>query len=560
MATVSSTSTSTSSYTSSTSSTSASSSTVDWDGLVEAMVQVKLDKADAIDTKITENETKISAYQELQTLLQDVTTAAQALSQPSGTSNADLDVFAERAGYLTANGDVSASSVVSVDVEAGTQTGTYDLVINQVAKAQKVSSGSVESKTDDLDYTGVFSIGASDGESVDIDVTSDMSLADLADAINAESETSGVQATLIQISDSEFQLVLTTTETGKTIATSSTSGDDILTEIGVTDSSGNFADEIQASQKAIITLDGVEITRDSNDISDVIDGVTFHIYSATPEDTSVSVQVAENLTNIKTAIEDFVTAYNALRDFVETHSATANDGTAESTAVLFGDATLRAVSTLLEQDLSTIVDGNTLGAIGVTFDSGNKLEIDETTLDSALNNNLDDIVSLFAFNMTSSSSDIRLLARGSEAPTEFTLDIEVDSSGAISSVSVDGDSSLFRISGTRIVGNTGTAYEGFSFSFSGKSSQSIDVSLSYGLAELLYADSDAVGNASDGTLTTLISSIEEQDDDLETKSSRIRSRAEDYRTTLTERYARIQQQILEANSTISYLEILTSSD
>jgi len=559
MASVSST-TSTTSYTSSTSSTSASSSTVDWDGLVEAMVQTKLDKADAIDTKITENETKISSYQELQTLLQDVTTAAQALSQPSGTSNADLDVFAERAGYLTANGDVTASSVVSIDVDNGTQTGTYDLVVSQIAKAQKVSSGAVESSTDDLGYTGVFSIGVSDGESVDIDVTSDMSLSDLADAINNQTSTTGVQATLLQVSSSEYRLVLATSDTGKTITTSSTSGDDVLTEIGVTDSSGDFADEIQASQKAIITLDGVEITRDSNDISDAIDGVTFHIYAATPDDTSVSVQIAENLTDIKTAIENFVTAYNALRDFVETQSATASDGTADSSAVLFGDATMRSVSSLLEQDLNTIVSGNALASVGISFDSDNKLEIDSTTLDSALNNNLDDVISLFAFNMTSSSTDIRLLARGSDAPASFTLDIELDSDGAISSVSVDGDSSLFRISGTRIVGNDGTAYEGFSFSFSGDSSQSIDISLSYGLAEMVYADSDAVGNVTSGTLTTLIGEIEEQDTDLEAKSTLIKSRAESYRTTLTERYAKIQQQILEANATISYLELLTSSN
>lgn len=559
MTTVSSTS-STASYSSSTSSTSASSSTVDWDALIEGMVQAKLDKADTIDAKITANETKISSYQELQTLLQDMTSAAKALSNPSGTSNASANVFAERSGYLTANGDVDASSVVSVDVDSDTQLGTYDLVIEQIAKAQKVSSAAVSSNSSDLGYDGVFSLGVEDGETVDISITSDMTLADIAEAINNQTDTTGVQATILKVSDDEYQLLLTATETGKSIVTSSVSGDDVLNQLGITDSSGDFADEIQAAQSAIITLDGVEITRSSNDISDLIDGVTFHLYSATPADTSVSVQIAQNLEDIQTAIQDFVTAYNALQDFVIAQSATSTDGTADESAVLFGDGTLRSVAQQIEDDLNTMISNYSLADLGISFDSDNKLEIDSTALASALNNNLDEVEDLFQFEMTSSSTNIRLLARGTDAPTSFTLDVAVDSSGTITSASVDGDSSLFEIDGTRIKGKDGTAYEGFSFSFAGSSSESIDITLSYGLAERIYKDSDAVGNATSGTLTSIIDSIEEQDTDLSERSSRIREQAEAYRTTLTNRYAKIQEQILTANSTISYLEVLTSSD
>lgn len=552
-------STSSTSYTSSTSSTSASSSTVDWDALIEGMVQAKLDKADTIDAKITANETKISSYQELQTLLQDLTSKAKALSNPSGTSNASANVFANRSGYLTANGDVTASSVVSVDVDSGTQLGTYDLVVEQAAKAHKVSSATVESNSSELGYEGVFSFSVEDGDTVDISVTSDMSLADIAEAINNQTGTTGVQATVLQVSGDEYQLLLTATETGKSIVTSSVSGDDVLTQLGVTDSSGSFADEIQAAQSAIITLDGVEITRSSNDISDVLDGVTFHLYSTTPTDTSVSIQIAQNLTNIQTAIEDFVTAYNALQDFVIAQSATGSDGTADASAVLFGDGTLRSVSQQIEDDLSTMILNYALGDLGISFDSDNKLEIDSTALTSALNNDLDQVEDLFQFEMTSSSTNIRLLARGANAPTSFTLDVEVDSSGTVTAASVDGDTSLFEIDGTRIKGKSGTAYEGFSFSFSGSSTESIDITLSYGLAERVYSDSNAVGNTSSGTLKSIIDNIEEQDSDLSERSSLIRSQAETYRTALTARYAKIQEQILTANSTISYLKILTDS-
>lgn len=556
MTTVSST-TSSSSYSTSTSSTSANSSTVDWSGLIEAMVQAKLSKADTIDTKITSNQTKISTYQNLQSLLQDLTSKAKVLSNPSGVSNASSNVFAARSAYLTANGSVTASSVVSVDVDHGTQQGTYDLVVEQIAKAEKVASSTVASSSSQLGYSGVFSIGTD--ATANITVTSDMTLADLATAINNATSTTGVQASVLRISDSQYELLLTATDTGKTITTSTVSGDDVLTGLGVTDSAGAFVNEVQAAQSAKIKLDGIEITRDSNDISDVLDGITFHLYSATPTDTSVSVQIAPNLTDIESAINSFVTSYNSLRDFVIAQNKTASDGTADSSAVLFGDVTLRSVSDQIESDLSTMISGTSLASIGITFDSDNKLQIDTTTLESALNNNLDSLQSLFEFNMTFSSTNIRLLARGAKAPTSFTLDVTVDSSGTLTSASVGGDTSLFEVDGTRIKGKSGTAYEGFSFSYAGSTSQSIDISLSYGLAARIYTDSNAVGNATSGTLLTVIDDIEQQDKTLSDRSAQIKSQAETYRTQLTNRYAKIQQQILTANSTIAYLKQLTSS-
>eukprot|EP01036_Dinobryon_divergens_P046641 gene46641-62387_t len=137
-------STSSSTSTSSTSS-STSTSDIDWDGLIEEAVQAKLDKADSIDLKVTENEAKSAAYTSLQTLLAALETAAQALRAPSGSSVKSVDAFEARTAYLTANGDVDAASSVSATVESGSTTGTYDLVIEQLAAAHKVASATVAS-------------------------------------------------------------------------------------------------------------------------------------------------------------------------------------------------------------------------------------------------------------------------------------------------------------------------------------------------------------------------------------------------------------------------------
>ena len=67
-------------------------------------------------------------------------------------------------------------------------------------------------------------------------------LVDLAEAINAQSDSAGVQASILQVASGDFRLILSTVETGQSIATASTSGTDILQTLGVTDASGAFAD------------------------------------------------------------------------------------------------------------------------------------------------------------------------------------------------------------------------------------------------------------------------------------------------------------------------------
>lgn len=552
--TTSSTSTDSTSSTTTTSGTS-STSDIDWDALIEAAVLAKTARADTIDLKITENETRVAAYQSLQSLLTDISTAAQSLRAPSGVLDAEDDAFLDRAAYLTANGDVDASSSVSVSVESGIEEATYDLQILQLAKAHKVAGGSMGSSSEDLGYSGTISLGVDDGASVEITVDAGMTLDEIAEAINAESGDSGVQATVLKVSSSSYRLVLSGVDTGKTITASDASGH-ALESLGIIDSDGAFADELQAGQDAIITLDGVEVTRDSNDIDDLIEGMTFRLYQTTPDDTSIAVEVGADVSEVKEAVQALVDAYNAFREFTISQQTLTSDGTASEDSILFGDGTLRSASLAIYDALNRSIDGSAMSLVGLTFDENNYLELDETTLDDALLSDLDAVQALLSFQMDASSSDIRLLSRGTAAPADFTLDIVTDGSGSITSASVNGDSSLFTVSGTRIIGAEGSIYEGFTFVSTGTTDQSIDISFSTGIAELLYNTTTDLADTSDGTLQTLIDNLESTNDSLETKSDAVRSAAETYRTNLTNRYAQYQAAISAAESMQDYLTAL----
>jgi flagellar hook-associated protein 2 len=353
---------------------------------------------------------------------------------------------------------------------------------------------------------------------------------------------------------------MTTSTTNEAITATSASGNDVLNDLGITDSSGDFANSLQSAQPAIFTLDGIQITRDTNDVSDVLSGVTFDLYSTTPSGTSVSLDIGVDTDAVETALESLVTAYNSYRDFVIDQEATdSTTGTALSTAILFGDGTLRDVSEQLETALNLSVGGLSLSSLGLSFNSSNELQLDTSTLESILGSNLSGVESLLGSSSTTSSSDLSVVTYGSSAPSSFTLDLTVDSSGDLSSASVDGDSSLFTIDGTQIVGNAGTAYAGYTFSYTGTTSQAIDVTTSNGIASVLYSAADSAADSTTGSVQTMISGLEDEDTSAQNTIDDIDSAAAIYQSDLTAQYAQYETAISEAASTQQYLTALLDS-
>jgi flagellar hook-associated protein 2 len=534
------------------------STSINWDTLIEAAVTAKTARATSIETKITANEAKISAYQELQDLLATLASDTEDLAS-SIINSLSGSVFAARAATISTTGDVSASSVLSMSIDDGAATGEHTLTVSQIAAAHKVLGASVADKTAALSYSGVFSLGLEGGDSVEISVSEDMSLADIASAINAQTSTTNVQASIIQVSSSSYELLLSATTENAAIETASVSGTDVMNELGITDETGAFADEVQSPQPAILTLDGVTISRDSNEIDDVLDGVSFSLLQATPSGASLTFDIEPDADSIVTALDLLVTDYNAVREFVVAQQATATDGTASDDAVLFGDSTLRDLTTQMTAALNTTIGGLSLADLGLSFDSSNELVLDQSTLLSTLSSDLDGVMALLSTTLTTSSSGLTVVNTSASPPSSFTLDVVVDSSGALSSVSVDGDSSLFTISGNSIIGAAGTDYAGIAFTYRGTTSQSISVTASVGIASMLTAIADDASDSSTGTLQTLISDLQTQDDTLQQRADTINSAAATYEANLRVRYASYQAAIESANSTLDYLEALLNA-
>jgi flagellar hook-associated protein 2 len=325
----------------------------------------------------------------------------------------------------------------------------------------------------------------------------------------------------------------------------------------VTASTGAFADVLQTSQAAEFSLDGISMTRDTNDITDVLTGVTFNLLQATPSGTSLSISIEPDTSQIETAVESLVTNYNTFRDAVIAQQATASDGTADSSAVLFGDGTMRDIMDSLQNALNSTVGGLTMADLGLSFNEKNELELDTSTLSDVLSANLSGVTTLLSAQTKTSSSQLSVVNTGT-SPQSFTLDVTVDSSGNLSSASVGGDSSLFTVSGTTILGAAGTAYAGMAFTYSGSTSQSITVTSTSGIATQLYQLSKTYSSTS-GSLQTLITNLTDNDNDLQQKVDDIESAASAYQTQLQTQYANYQAAITSANNTLTYLKALLNS-
>ncbi|KAF0222970.1 MAG: flagellar hook-associated protein [Rhodospirillaceae bacterium] len=525
----------------------------DTDALVEAAVSAKLARADSLETKVTANETKIAAYEEMQTLLLAMQDSLQALRADPSSSGQEDDVFLNRTGYLSSGTSTSADTLLSVTVEDGTELGSHEIEIIQVAKAERLGGTSQSSRSDAADMAGDFTLGGTA-----FTVTADMSLDDIVDTINTESTNTGVKASVIKVSDTEYMMVLTATGTNAEITLADTSGT-VLQDLGLIDGNGDKVDILQAAQPAQVKIDGVTIERDDNEIDDAIDGITLTLYKAESGNT-LTLEVDNSLSDIKEQVESLVETYNALRDFVLLNQTTASDGSADESAVLFGDSILRTVSTQLQEALTASIDEASLASLGLSFDEQNYLEIDEDALDDALLNDLDAIQGLFSFQAETSSGNLSLLRHGDGPESaDFTLDITV-TDGAISAVSVGGDTTAFTVEGSRIIGAEGSIYDGLTFVFTGSASQSIDVSVSQGIADRMWQAVEEVADEYDGQLAEQITTLEDSNSDLEDRITTIEANAETYRSYLLDKYARIEAKLAEAQSVLDLLEAMTNSE
>jgi flagellar hook-associated protein 2 len=523
---------------------------LDTASLVQAALATQTARADTIEAQVTANQQMISAYSDVQSLVNTLSSSIDALASSTNLTSGTTSLFSSMEATVTSSdASVAASNILTASTTAGAAEGSYSLTVSQLATSMKVASSTLSGSTA-IGDTGSFTIAASDGTAATINVTSDMSLSDIATAISAQSATTGVDATLIQVSSGQYQMVLSTVDTGQTITAAATSGDDVLSDIGVTHSAGGFADTLQAGQSAEFTVDGTAITSTTNTPTDVIPGVTLDLTGTTASGSSLTLSVSQNTTAITSAVQSFISAYNALNDYIATQEAESN-GVVSSTAYLFGDPILASLNTQLDDIITGQVGSGSsaidyLTQLGITMDSSNDLELsDPTALTDAAADDPTGLQNFFQSSFSTSSESLFLIDNTSDLSQSFTLNVTASSSG-ISGVTVNGQSGLFTVSGGELIGVAGTDYAGLTFALNATSDQSINVSVTKGFADSIVNLASQFGDTASGSLETAISGLTTEDTSLSSQAATIQSQASSYETSLIDQYATMETEISSA--------------
>jgi flagellar hook-associated protein 2 len=150
--------------------------------------------------------------------------------------------------------------------------------------------------------------------------------------------------------------------------------------------------ELQVGQDAVIRVDGREVTRSTNNITDAIAGVTLALSTAEPG-TALDVTIDRDVKGTVDSVQKLVDSYNEIRKFFDEQRAV--------DAPLYADSLLRGVvgtfQDALRTDVSSNATYNKVTLAGLTLDRNGILTFSQDTFKTALAEQPTEIEALFGF-------------------------------------------------------------------------------------------------------------------------------------------------------------------
>lgn len=372
-------------------------------------------------------ETQISDYGILSSALATLQDAAKTLTEPEG-------LFSKSAAFTESN------ALVPTELSTDVQPGVYSFTVEDVAQSQNLAFEAFSSVDDAVgEGTLTFNFGtwtrdgsdnptaftldnAQEPVTITIDSTNN-TLEGLRDAINDAdfgvqasiiNDGSGYRLSIVAASGVGNELEITVEEAGG--APSNTDGNDLSRfafNTGVT----SFENvETQQGKDAILTLNGLTISRSSNTIDDIVEGLSLDVLKAAPGE-KVTITVTEDKAFAEQTVRDFVEAYNifleALEPIMGTTEVENDDGTT-STVVgslardSLAKSTLSSIRNLISSTVTGLADSNftSLTNVGIRTELDGTLSINEKEFTKAFDERFEDIQKLFAPRTTSSDPNV----------------------------------------------------------------------------------------------------------------------------------------------------------
>ena len=378
-----------------------------------------------LETKIQDNLTKQKDLTAITTLL---STFKGSVSNLTGDNT-----------YLKRDANATGSNSVSVSVSAGVAEQNMNLSVQQLASQDSFQSKTFGSRTESVFDTDV-SFGISiDGKDYVINADSTTTLEQLAEKINEATE-GKVQAKILNVGgDEPFRMIIQSAQTGEANKidfysitggnngnASHTSTDSTLEALGfyfdkatasngATDSHGNdimrltlkqpdklsedekknAGSQISTAQDAKFQYNGIDITRSSNTIDDLILGVNLTLNKVDKDGETTNVNITQSTEGIMEDIKAMVESYNSLMNNI--NEATKYDSETGLAGTFQGVREITSITTELNKIINGVSkDGKSLADFGITLTKDGLLTLDSSILNDMINTKFDEFKNFFS--------------------------------------------------------------------------------------------------------------------------------------------------------------------
>jgi flagellar hook-associated protein 2 len=409
---------------------------IDVGGVVDQLVAAEGDSRKArLDLRTAEADAKISALGSLQGAL------AQFQSSAAGLRSAN--------GFLTVSATSSNPQALSATASNIADAGQFSIKVSRLAQAQKLASKAFGDPAAPVgEGTLTFRFGTYDpdantftanpeavGASVTID-GANASLQGIRDAVNSAGL--GVRASIVNDGSGQ-RLVFAARETGLANSLQITvagdpdgndTDDAALSQLAydptAAEGGGRNLVETVSAQDALLSVDGLAITRQSNTVTGVVDGVTLQL-EATIDGVPATLTVARDQDVMAAAVGGFVEGFNTLTTTLG--GLTKFDPQTGEAGLFLGDALVRGLQAQLRRILSESVAGlggpyRSLTEIGITTRADGTLQADTARLSAALADDAEAVARIFGAGGTATDPLVDFVrAGGAAAAGQYPLTV-----------------------------------------------------------------------------------------------------------------------------------------
>ncbi|MCR8679691.1 MULTISPECIES: flagellar filament capping protein FliD [Campylobacter] len=341
--------------------------------------------------------------------------------------------------YLKRDTKATGSGSVTVSASTGVAEQTMNLSVQQLASQDSFQSKTFGSRTDSVfsqDVSFGISIG---GKDYVINADSTTTLEQLAEKIN-ESTDKKVQAKILNVGGNEpYRLIIQSAETGeankiefysitKPAGSGNTSSDTTLEALGfyfdkasntggttTKDSYGNEINrltlkdpsqlsddqkknagtQILKAQDAKFQYNGIDITRSSNKVEDLILGVSLTLNKVDKPDENTNVSITQSTEGILEDLKSMVESYNSIINNI--NEATKYDSENKIAGTFQGVREITSIVTELNKTINGLSkDGKSLADFGVTLTKDGILKLDSSVASDMINTKFSEFKNFFS--------------------------------------------------------------------------------------------------------------------------------------------------------------------